>query len=249
VPWKGGLHWFWQVCPCAEARWADRERDMARRDAERRQAEANALLGMSDGHRYTAFTLASFNPHLLRADAPHAHPYQIASSWLARALDYGRRADYRDPASPPAALFFYSAEKGRGKTHLAAALANAAQQGDKLVAIIDEQHYLERAWGVPFERKALVTALPAERAWLTVIDDLGRRVPRQGSESVANEWDNVINPRWLTRGWTIITSNLDLDDLAAQGTINQASYSRLMQMTRGAYVEFDGTDQRLVGVQ
>jgi DNA replication protein DnaC len=56
----------------------------------------------------------------------------------------------------------------------------------------------------------------------------------------------VINRRWLARRWTIVTSNYTLDELEAQGTIDDATASRLRQMTRGEYLYFDGEDQRLV---
>ena len=59
-------------------------------------------------------------------------------------------------------------------------------------------------------------------------------------------WYDLIGPRWLKRGWTIITSNHTLDELASRGTIDDRVYSRLVQMTGGKIVTFDGADQRLV---
>ena len=62
-------------------------------------------------------------------------------------------------------------------------------------------------------------------------------------------WYDLIGPRWLKRGWTIITSNCTLDELAARGTIDDRVYSRLYQMTGGKIVTFDGADQRLAGAE
>jgi DNA replication protein DnaC len=66
--------------------------------------------------------------------------------------------------------------------------------------------------------------------------------PGKGVQGV---WDGLINRRWLERRWLLVTSNYTLDELAQRGTLSEASFSRLRQMTRGEYVYFDGQDQRL----
>jgi len=82
-----------------------------------------------------------------------------------------------------------------------------------------------------------------QRHWLTVIDDLGQK--ERASDTLRDAWYNVINPRWLKRGWLICTSNWTPDELVERGTINAATYSRLVQMTHGKFLTFDGADQRL----
>lgn len=120
---------------------------------------------------------------------------------------------------------------------------NEARQAGRLVAFADETAYIERYWAAPMEEKAKLSALPGERAWLTVLDDLGQR--ESTGPGLRDAWYDVVNPRWLKRGWTVITSNWTPDELLARGTINEATYSRIVQMTRGQLVTFTGNDQRL----
>ncbi len=212
-------------------------------DAAYRQGRTESQLGNTGLRQVASLTLDTFDPARLRSRTPADHPLRIARGWLAAALDYGRQASYRDAASPPAALYFYSPGKGRGKTHLAAGIAHQATAAHELVAFIQEHSYLERRWSCGFEQLEQVSALPGDRAWLTVIDDIGQRA-RAGA-SVADAWYAVLNRRWLKAGWTIVTSNLTPDELLAQGTINDATYSRLGQMTRSQLIFFDAPDARL----
>lgn len=212
-------------------------------EAAKRQQEADMLLGDTGMTRVEHLSLDRFDPRRLRAPDEASHPYHAASRWLAAIMDRPV-ADYHNGL--PAALYFYSPGKGRGKTHLAAGLAWEARKNHKLTAYVPEGIYIERSWACSFEEKEALASLPGERAWLTVIDDLGQRVPGRGSNGIANAWYSVFDRRWLRRGWTIITSNLTLDELLDQGTINEATHSRLRQMTRSQMIKFDGVDQRLV---
>ncbi len=215
---------------------------MTARDAQYRQEQAERELGDTGLKRIQHFTLDTFDPDLLVSAAQDTHPLQVATTWLATILRLPH-ADYHAPDSPPAALYFYSPGKGRGKTHLAAALALEARAQGKLVAYLEETSYLERRWSCPITDLEKLTALPGERAWLTVIDDLGQR--HKPSPAVADAWYAVINRRWLKAGWTIITSNKLPDELVDTGTIGEATYSRLMQLIRTQVIYFDGVDQRL----
>ncbi len=197
--------------------------------------------------RYRAEThyrlhLDSFQPERLHSSRPEAHPWAIARTWLESVGDRPH-GDYADKSLPRPALYFYSPRKGCGKTHLAAAIANAVRTRGKLVAFLEETSYLERRWSCQFSEVERLTALPGDHAWLTVIDDLGQR--GKASESVADAWYAVINRRWLKQGWTIFTSNRLPEELVDQGTINEATYSRLMHMIGKRVVFFDGEDQRL----
>jgi DNA replication protein DnaC len=198
------------------------------------------LLAGAGLDQVAGMTLASFDPRRLRGDG-ESHPYTLAARWLAQIAD-APLADYRDRAGPPAALYFYCPGKGRGKTHLAAALAWELRRTRELVCFLHEEGYCTRLWSVPFEQREAAIVAPAERAWLTVLDDLGRLNPGPG---VQNAWDGLVNRRLLRRRWLLVTSNFTLEELLDRGTLSEAAYSRLHQMTRGEYVYFDGEDQRL----
>lgn len=232
--------YFWAECPC------EAERDVARlakRDAAvraKQQSDAVATLGDDGLGRVAGMTFDAFDPAWLTSDAA-SHPLHIARNWLTTVLARAS-ADYRDPACPPACRYFYSPGKGRGKTHLAAAIALACRQVRGPVAWLEEETYLTRLWSCTLEERASVLALPGDKARLTVIDDCGQR--QRGSAAVQDAYYAVLNRRWLARGWTIITSNWTPDELADRQIISEATYSRLTQMTRGEVVFFDGGDYR-----
>jgi hypothetical protein len=168
-------------------------------------------------------------------------PLAFARRWLSSILRLPVAPGYND--GQPCALYLYSQGKGRGKTHLAAGIALAAASHGKLVAWADEISYIERYWAASLEQKATLSRLPGEQAWLAILDDMGQR--ESTPASLRDAWYDVLNPRWLKRGWTIVTSNKTPEELVQNGTLNDASYSRLVQMTRGQYLAFNGTDYRL----
>lgn len=166
----------------------------------------------------------------------------IVCGWLGAISPHPVAPSYSD--KPRCCLYFYSQGKGRGKTHLAAALVNQVRANGRRAILVDEISYIESYWAADFESKAKLSALPGERAWLTVIDDLGQK--ESASAGLRDAWYDILNPRWLKRGWTVVTSNWTPDQLVERGTINPATYSRLVQMTHGKWIEFIGADQRLV---
>jgi DNA replication protein DnaC len=228
---------YWSDCSC----WlAECDRAASRnRGAQEHASDYRAEPIFSDVRQYQAFTFDTFdNSRLVGGDKLVA----AGRRWLeqASALPFASR-DYADPRC---CLFFHSAGKGRGKTHLAAAIALAARAAGKTISIVDETGFLESYWAAGFEQRALLTSGPADKAWLTVFDDMGSR--EKTPEGLRDLWYDLIGPRWLKRGWTIVTSNWTLDELAARGTIDDRAYSRLYQMTGGKIVTFDGADQRLI---
>lgn len=193
-----------------------------------------------DVRAYQHFSLDSFDAaRLCGGDKLVA----AARRWLDQALPLPV-AD-RSYADPRCCLYFHSAEKGRGKTHLASGIALAARALGKSIAILDETAFVSAYWSASMDSRGELLAAPAERAWLTVLDDMGGR--ENTPAGLRDVWYDVLGPRWLKRGFTIVTSNWTLDELAARGTIDDRVYSRLYQMTGGKIVTFDGTDQRLVG--
>jgi len=228
---------YWSDCSC----WLHDVDRVAERNtgAQEHAADYRAEPIVSDVRAYQHFSLETFDSsRLVGGDKLVA----AARRWLDQSGELAV-AD-RSYADPRCCLYFYSGGKGRGKTHLAAAVAMAARAIDKTISIVDETGFLESYWAAGFNEKARLTAVPSEKAWLTVFDDMGSR--EKTPEGLRDMWYDLIGPRWLKRGWTIVTSNWTLDELAARGTIDDRVYSRLYQMTGGKIVTFDGADQRLV---
>jgi DNA replication protein DnaC len=227
---------YWSDCSC----WLQEcDRAMRRNTgAQDHASDYRAEPIFCDVRQYQAFTLDTFDSsRLTNGDKLVA----AGRKWLEQisAMPFADRT-YADPRC---CLFFYSAGKGRGKTHLAAAIALVARAAGKTISIVDETGFLEAYWAAGFDAKQQLTAAPSDKAFLTVFDDMGSR--EKTPEGLRDLWYDLIGPRWLKRGWTIITSNWTLDELAARGTIDDRVYSRLVQMTGGKIVTFDGVDQRL----
>ena len=219
--------------------------DLIKMDAAKRQAAAEQALGDPGLARIAHFTLASFDPDRLRVQLGYDNPYDRVLDWLASIRDLPSGDYHRGPA---VALHLYYPGKGTGKTHLAAGAALHVRALGRLAVFIEEVSYLERCWAADFADKERLSMLPGEQAYLTVIDDLGQNRPGKDPTGVQKVWYNVINRRWSKCGWTIITSNKTLEELMDQGTLSEAAYSRLYQMTRGEVVLLDADDQRLRGV-
>ncbi len=242
VPWKGATVCMWRPCDECAARWEREYAELVALDTAARQAQAERDLGDTGLRRIAHFTFDTFDASWLMSRTAAEHPVSIARRWL-DAIGNRPNGNLQDENAPPPALYFYSPGKGRGKTHLAGAIANTARAQGKLVAFLEETSYLERRWSCPLSEIEKLTALPGDRAWMTVIDDLGQR--GKASEAVADAWYAVFNRRWLRAGWTIFTSNLQPHELLEQGTINEATYSRLMHLIRKRVLYFSGQDRRL----
>ena len=184
------------------------------------------------------FTFETFDPMRI---ANGARLLWKVKTWLETIGEHTIAPAYGD--KPTHALYFYSAGKGRGKTHLAAAIVNQVRATGRRAVLVDEMDYIESYWAASFEDKKRLSDLPGTRAWLTVLDDVGQR--ESTTAGLRDAWYDVINARWLKRGWLVITSNWTPDQLRDNGTINDATYSRLAQMTQGTMIQFDGSDQRL----
>jgi DNA replication protein DnaC len=242
---------YWSECGCAIAAATRSQAISANATAAIRGSRDEAALTAPGAYdidaieRADALTLARFDPNAL-ADR---EPYDAALRWLADIRTQQVVGSYR--SGPPAALYLVG-ERGRGKTHLAAALLLAARRHGHRVAIVNEKKYLHQARTVPFGPllESLV-ADPGERAWLTVIDDIGKHRPESERDRafVPNAWYNVLDRRYNRRGWTIFTSERPLDHLLDQGTLDGALYSRIYEMTRGIQLVLTGDDQRLRGAR
>lgn len=167
-------------------------------------------------------------------------PAVEARNWIDYVL-HDPHGDY--DSGVPVCFWLYSDGKGRGKTHLAAACAAEVAVTGASVYFADETRFIERYWAASLEEKADLSDVAGRRAHLTILDDLGRR--ERTTDSLRDAWNAVINPRWLKRGWTIVTSNWTPDGLMQRGTINEATYSRLIQMTAGVVIKLESADYRL----
>lgn len=240
----GHTFYIWNVCQAMQHAWDASDTKISQQDASRRQEVAEQALGDPGLARIERFSLASFDPDRLKVAFGDDNPLDTVTAWLA-AIRSQMSGDYY--SGPPVALHLYFDGKGTGKTHLAAGAALTAKAWGKLAVFIEEESYLKRCWAAEFADKERLAMLPGESAWLTVIDDLGQNPPGRDPRGVQKAWYDIINRRWLKCGWSIITSNKTLSQLRDQGTLSDAAYSRLHQMTRGEVVLMDAPDQRLRG--
>ena len=237
------LRWYWAECPCEE----ERRQLVEAANAAASQAYRDRLMAAAQDYdglkRVQHLQLLSFNPARLRA-VGGIHPYDVGTGWL-MIIGELDRSDVHGTGPPPA-LWFYCPNPGRGKTHLAAGLAmdHKAATG-RPVAFVDGRSYADEVWATPFEDRHRMRAFQGERAHLTVIDDIGRV---GGGQGAADEWDKLVDLRYLAKKWTIFTAQMTPDDLLAEGRISDAAHSRIRQMTRGRLIYFDGDDQRLIGL-
>mgnify|MGYP003441100852 FL=1 len=227
---------YWSDCPCI-GQAADRAAQLAA-DSTRLQA-AQRVEVVSDPIDISRFTFETFDPELLTNGVQLVN---IAAGWLEKVSPFHVAPSYDE--KPVACLYFHSPGKGRGKTHLAAAIVNEVRAHRRSAVLIDELDYIERYWAATMEAKAQMSDLPA-KAWLTVFDDMGQR--ESTGPGLRDAWQDLVNPRWGRRGWSVITSNWTPDQLAENGTISGATYSRIVEMTHGKIYTFDGPDHRMRG--
>ena len=235
---KGRPFRYWSDCGCLgtpelrEARAAQLTSQSNRYHADQRTPV------IADPIPIAQFTFETFDPGRLTNGTRLT---AVASGWFDAIRPLVVCPSY--DAKPRACLYFYSPGKGRGKTHLASALINAARADGRRAVIVDEVSYAEAYWAASLEDRPALSSLPGERAWLTVLDDMGQK--ESATPGLRDAWYDILNPRWLKRGWLVVTSNWTPDELVERGTLSAAAYSRLVHMTQGKLLTFEGSDQRL----
>lgn len=242
---------YWSECKCLAAELDQRdasyrERVTKDRNGLRQQIHTGIVEQLNEEPGFgnaELKTFERFRADLLRS-VDGAHPVAHALRWLERIVTLDRAQGEWE--GPPQALYFYSPGPGRGKTHLALAVLQAAWQltrERRRYAALNEEHFLERYWNSPFgpERSEMI-AFPGEKAWLTLFDDIGKR---RGTQGVQDAWYSLLNRRSQALRWTIFTSNYTPDELMERGTVNDWGRSRLLEMIRCELVRFDGEDRRL----
>lgn len=238
-----------------EASVAQREARVARMDAQQRQQRARLEYGdpALDDLTKADWSAETYDPSRSQSVDGGPTPFAQAVTWLGAIQTYehagwdpytapGAYGNYQDPACPAVALMFVG-KPGRGKTHLAGAIAQMALNNGRSVRRINEAAYLAAYWADLSNQSAMITKL-AVQPWLLIIDDVGQRA--NGGPGVNDAYYALINKRYERAGWTIITSNYSLDDLQDRRILTSVSVSRLTQMTRKHEILCGGPDLRAV---
>ena len=224
-------------CTCAEATAARerakreaeaaKEREEAEKALKERRARIEKLIGQSGlGRRFTSRTFDTF---------------EATSDETARALKFakGYAERFSDMKSDPKLRerngLFITGEFGTGKTHLAAAIANALlSKGEPVVfaTMIDLLQKLKDSFEKGGEGDLLRVYVAAD---LLIIDDLGKEQP---TEWATTKIYQIINARYEDFKPTIITSNYSLDELVnrmtpktGDGSTAGATIDRLREVT------------------
>ena len=135
---------------------------------------------------------------------------------------------------------FISGEKGTGKTHLAAAIANQLiHRGIPVICMtmIDLLERIKRTFSRGNADEGTVLSL-YKKVPLLIIDDIGKEPPTEWAVSTIY---NIINGRYESYMPTIVTTNYDDKMLIARMTPQatgdsitaEATIDRLMEMCRG----------------
>jgi DNA replication protein DnaC len=115
--------------------------------------------------------------------------------------------------SDPRGWLLIQGTYGSGKTHLAAAIANACLDKGipaKFVNVPDLLDYLRAAYSPSAEETYDVRFSEVRDAPLLILDDLGTQNATQWAEEKLYQ---ILNARYVSKSPTVITTNLDLKDL------------------------------------
>jgi hypothetical protein len=150
-----------------------------------------------------------------------------------------------------AGILLASPDVGIGKTHLAIAAAREGVMryrpgiGAQILAVWDMPSFVDAVRHTYDDGGTAGLMLSAQQPVILVLDDIGtEHVSRESRSWYQGLMFQLINARWLARRATIVTTNLDADDLWAW--IGPRVFSRLIELT-GAPVVMQGVDYRLGG--
>lgn len=227
---------YWTPCQCSERLSQQHDKIYAAIPQVQAGQRGRGAL-RADLRKIARFQLLNFDRSQVRN--PEAN-VDYAERWLNAIEQTASAQSFHH--GPPCALYIYSPGRGRGKTHIAAAIANEATKRGKLADFVDEIGFFDTWSGASLDDKSEMMLRPSQASWLTVIDDVGQR--RNVPPSLQDFYYNLINPRWLAMRWTIFTSNHTPQELLTKNTLSEASYGRLMQMIRKTVRLVDADDYR-----
>jgi DNA replication protein DnaC len=232
-----GLARAWRAThsePCEECL----RRRFARRAMEETKAAALCRYRLNAG-RYAHMTMDSYRPnarHTSQAAAKEAVATMVAT-WA--------NGDWS------AGILLASPDVGIGKTHLAIAAAREGVMiyqpriGEKILAVWDMPSFVDAVRHTYDDGGTADLMYSVQEPVILVLDDIGtEHVSRESRSWYQGLMFQLINARWLARRATIVTTNLDADDLWAW--IGPRVFSRLIELT-GAPVVMQGVDYRLGG--
>ena len=150
-------------------------------------------------------------------------------------------------------ILLASSDVGIGKTHLAIAAAREGVMlyrpgiGEQILAVWDMPSFVDAVRHTYDDGGTAGLMLSIQQPVILVLDDIGtEHVSRESRSWYQGLMFQIINARWLARRATIVTTNLDADDLWTW--VGPRVFSRLIELT-GAPVLMKGVDYRLGGTR
>jgi DNA replication protein DnaC len=150
-----------------------------------------------------------------------------------------------------AGILLASVDVGIGKTHLAIAAAHKGvmlyrpEIGEQILAVWDMPSFIHAVKSTYDDGGTAHLIASVQEPVILVLDDIGtEHLNKEGKSWYQGLMFQIVNARWLARRATIVTTNLNADDLWAW--VGPRVFSRLIDLT-GAPVLMQGEDYRLGG--
>jgi DNA replication protein DnaC len=152
-----------------------------------------------------------------------------------------------------AGILLTSPDVGIGKTHLAIAAAREGvmiyqpEIGEKILAVWDMPSFVDAVRHTYDDGGTADLMVSVQQPVILVLDDIGtEHVNKESRSWYQGLMFQIVNARWLAGRATIVTTNLEADDLWAW--VGPRVFSRLIELT-GAPVLMQGEDYRLGGAR
>jgi DNA replication protein DnaC len=150
-----------------------------------------------------------------------------------------------------AGILLASPDVGIGKTHLAIAAAREGVTlyrpgiGEQILAVWDMPSFVDAVRHTYDDGGTADLMHSVQEPLILVLDDIGtEHVSKESRTWYQGLMFQIVNARWLARRATIVTTNLDADDLWAW--VGPRVFSRLIELV-GAPLLMQGEDYRLGG--
>jgi DNA replication protein DnaC len=190
-----------------------------------------------DTGRYAHMTLGSYRP-----DA--RYPSQAAAKRAAEAMIAAWTC-----GDWSAGILLASPEVGIGKTHLAIAAAREGVVryrpaiGEQILAVWDMPSFVDAVRHTYDDGGTAGLMLSVQQPAILVLDDIGtEHVGKESWPWYQGLMFQIVNARWLSRRATIVTTNLEPDELWEW--VGPRVFSRLVELT-GVPLRMEGEDYRL----